>query len=358
MLSAFTEIKITDNPNQGRIKINEQLEYIFDNLGSGGTGSTIVGDSYWTAGTGQFSGTSIITKANKESGGSVTGDYSISIGKRVVVTAETAFATGYHNKAYGRGSFVYGLDNVSQEATSLCGGDYSISQGRGSIAIGYNAISHEWASQAIGYKVQTYGFASCAQGHSTVASGFCSHSQGYYTEASGEASFAGGLGNKKRKGLSNGISSFAFYQQKNETTQFGAQGDYSVVLGGTDNLASKSASVSIGGIRNSTKGNYSIALGGIDNGLKNDYTSSLASQNSIVLGQYASTIATSAVTINSNQCVAIACEGITTQQSNMVYLPAIKLTKTTTPPTPEDGTIYFDGITFWGRTSGKWEALN
>jgi hypothetical protein len=165
----------------------------------------------------------------------------------------------------------------------VASGDWSHAEGKGSIASGSGSHA-EGVSKAIGSR---------------------SHSQGFYTIASGEDSHAGGRGfSNSSNVVASGRTSFIHFELTNPFGDYGAYGDYSVILGGTNhNVLSGSTSSSI--------------LGGSNNTINSGTTNSTiigGSGNTINAGVTGSTI--------------LGGNNITATTSSTVYVPTLNIVTT------------------------------
>ncbi len=98
---------------------------------------------------------------------------------------------------------------------------------------------------AIGTQTTASGKQSFANGSDTLASGTSSHAEGEFTESSGVASHTGGKGNATLKLKASGNYTFNHSYQLSNTIQYDCAGDFSAILGGTDNNIDAAAENSI-----------------------------------------------------------------------------------------------------------------
>jgi phosphate acetyltransferase len=92
--------------------------------------------------------------------------------------------------------------------------------------------------------------------------------------------------------------------------------------------------------------NNSIVIDGpIQYDAAGDYSAILGGQNNNV-----DAAATNAVVIGGS--------GLNNTVANTVMVPAIVVASTTTPSSPQAGTIYFDGTHFYGYDGSNWKQLD
>lgn len=192
-------------------------------------------------------------------------------------------------------------------------GDYSFVSGLGntasgyiSLALGSIAAASGINSVAIGEQITASGDYSFACNYRATASGIYSHAEGSTCSATGTASHAEGEGNTA-------AADYSHVGGKGNIIQLGA--DYSAILGGTDNNidATGTNSIVIGGSTNSVSGINAGILGGT---------------------------------------------GLTNPVDNTIMVPALVLASTTTPTSPDLGTIYFNGTNFLGWNGSAWVQLD
>jgi hypothetical protein len=138
--------------------------------------------------------------------------------------------------------------------TTIASGQYSHAEGQITIASG------DW-SHAEGKGSIASGSASHAEGQSKSI-GSSSHSQGQNTISSGNYSHSGGKGfSNSSNVVASGRTSFVHFELTNPFGDYGAYGDYSVILGGTNhNVLSGSTSSSILGGSNNTISGFTDAM--------------------------------------------------------------------------------------------------
>lgn len=180
---------------------------------------------------------------------------------------------------------------VGSRVTGIDEGVYSISQGQA---------------------IEASGYTSFAQGNSVISNNDITYARGENVEALNKYSWVSGAGpSPARKIYSSGINSFVHQHYEDTVSSYGSSADYSVILGGTDNIIEG----------NSTR---SVILGGTTNKVNNGVV------NSVILGG----------------------DTQTATLSNTVYIPKIVLTETVASTTGIPGSIYYDGTNFYGVGSG------
>lgn len=151
---------------------------------------------------------------------------------------------------YG-GSFSAGYKTIASGSYSTASGSYTTASGYGSTAIGHNSIASGQYSYAEGETAVASGNVSHAEGFFTIASHKYAHAEGFVTRAENEGAHSGGRGYGSGGDYvfvtASGLSSFNHSYVTNNTDVTGATGDYSAILGGTDNSVTADNSVVLGG---------------------------------------------------------------------------------------------------------------
>ena len=403
----FTDRSLVDKAYVDSLTTSINLSGLTDttinNLSSGNTliysgGTWINGfmdSEFWTSGS---TGTgSITTKGNKDSGGDATGDHS--------------FAEGYNNVASGDKAHAEGQQTEASNTNSHSEGYYTEANGQNSHAEGYRCVADINQAHAEGNTTEANGLNSHSEGQRTKANGQNSHAEGYYTIANSNYSHTGGHGYNNYEIIADGESAFNHsYRDNNTPDVSGATGTYSVVLGGKNNSATGIGSFVVGGSGNTASGDNSCAEGnstiasgenshaegqgtisegqtshaqgigtrssGIashSGGYGNLTEMIIASGNAAfnhsvidfmvsnvsgVTGDYSAILGGKNHSCINDNSVILGGDTIVTGQDNMVYVPAVMLSTTTTPSSPEAGTIYFNGTNFLGYNGSTWVQLD
>jgi hypothetical protein len=211
------EILGSDNPNQGRIKINKNFDCVFSAITN-----TIANDTYVTGGTYNsltenidFSGTTLfpnfsvnvsalLDDTNTFTTGATLNGTILEFDRNDLLSAYTVdlnpALSGFVSTSYwvsgSTGNFsVKAINDSGIDATgdyshaigsdTLASGDYSHAEGLDTTASGYG-------SHAEGQLTLASGAYSHAQGEETIASGITSHAEGFQTIAGGTSSHAEG----------------------------------------------------------------------------------------------------------------------------------------------------------------------
>lgn len=165
-------------------------------------------------------------------------------------------------------------------------------------------------SIAQGTNISANGDTSFAQGNTATASGIYSRARGLNVEANAELAYISGRGGSSAyKLFSSGKNSFVHMYSTSTSAAYGSLADYSVILGGINH--------SIG-----TNSTSSVILGGTGSSIGTSIT------GSIVLGGVSQTAT----------------------EVNMVYVPRLTLTSTSSTLPTRTGAIYFNGSGFYGYT--------
>jgi len=139
--------------------------------------------SYWTAGTGIYSGTAITTIANRESGGDAFGINSVAFGQNSKASGDTSTSFGKNCTAYGKCSKIGGYKSSARGDYSNGFGYIVSARGRHSHAEGYRTIAglNDGSENDRGQH---------AEGGNTKAFGRFSHAGGSYTTVHSSNGFA------------------------------------------------------------------------------------------------------------------------------------------------------------------------
>ena len=258
---------------KGKLNIdNVGSETNISNLGIDIEGNVVYGvnsgiiNEYWTAGTGIYSGSAIITIVNKNNGGISTGNHSIAEGYKTTSTgiashsegSETiaernySYAEGYQTTASGNYSHAEGGLTMATNSYSHSEGNYTSAIGILSHAEGYYTIANaENTSHAEGGNTKAGGNNSHSQNFHTTANAPSSHSEGYLTSTNGFYSHIGGRGFSSSFPLKiHGFGGFNHSQKTDNNISYGnIIGENSAILGGINGSISSSAirSVVLGG---------------------------------------------------------------------------------------------------------------
>lgn len=298
------QVLSTDNPNEGRVKINNNFECLQDTVTNlqiaANTGTTIVSastninvslsysgsapvysvgvtnnplfsslsaSSYFVGSASlesYLTGSSVFTsgssgsysiKANNDSGLDATGDYSYVEGKGTIASGESSHAEGRFTVAGGLNAHAEGYNTSSTGINSHAEGGGTTAEGDQSHAEGDTSMALGTASHAEGQGTTAIGNDSHSEGTSTIANGTSSHAEGFSTTARGEYSHSEGSSttafgdSSHAEGggtISNGISSHS-------------EGDRTIASGDSSH-AEGSITTAIGASSHS-EGLYTTALG-------------------------------------------------------------------------------------------------
>jgi len=169
------------------------------------------------------------------------------------------------------------------------------------------------------------------------------------SSAAGEFSFAMGSGN-------NASGDYSFSHGINHTTS-----GYGATTFGVNNQTEGYGAMTAGRFSNST-GDYSYSFGlHCDNFAKYSGMFASTSCDFDASSSYVGAYNSNQIYIDNLSYVSVlASNGVTPSQSNMVYVPAIKLNLGTTPPSPQEGTVYFNTTDkhFYGYNGTTWVQLD
>ncbi len=352
---------------------------------------------------------------------SFAGGLGANISKTSLAHGTGAFAFYYQSDAmvqYGalaNYSVVLGGENNKTETgvnSVVIGGKTNTASGENSFSNGLSNSSTGKQSVSFGSSNEAQGDNSFTIGSSNISSGLNSVAIGNSTKSSGAYSFAGGQGNSTYQTEALGIGAFAFYRQSNTSNQYGATGDYSVVIGGENNKASGKSSITVGGENVKVSDDYSFAggygestiypttaagicsfafyenghgaqygalannsvvLGGVNglvestaiqSGIFCGFTNKIktGSQYSVINGgyenivdaDYSVVIGGSGNEVDGDYSAVIGGSGLTNSIANSVMVPTLRLENLSSAPASHtDGQLYFDGTHLYIYISGS-----
>ena len=213
------EVLSTDNPNEGRVKINSNFECLESSIYNlqveANTGSTVIlastniNTSLFYSGITPIYSISVVNDPifNSLSASSMSADtyYIGSTPLQLYLSGNSVFTSGSSGNYYIR---------ANNDSANSAVGNYSYSEGYGTTAIGNNSHAEGNDTTAVGSNshaegndtkaigdnshaegnlTKSIGVASHAEGNATTASGSSSHAEGAYTTSGGEASHAEGV---------------------------------------------------------------------------------------------------------------------------------------------------------------------
>jgi hypothetical protein len=160
-------------------------------------------------------------------------------GAQTISSGQASHSEGNLTTASGNQSHSEGFLTIASGTSAHAEGSVTRAGGQAAHAEGLSTIASGAGAHAEGSQTTASGEHSHAEGSLTTASGTQSHASGNYTLASGNFSHTSGAGyNDKTLGvkllLAAGDTSFAHFKITTSTINRGAQGDYSVILGGTN----------------------------------------------------------------------------------------------------------------------------
>jgi len=252
-------------------------------------GSAVIGSLIWSAGTGTNS--AVLKGSGGVASGTLSvsegisttasGDYSHAEGDGTTASGSFSHAEGLGTEASGITSHAEGINTIAsgnsahaEGATTVAGGSAAHAEGENTTANGVNAHAEGRGTTASGTYSHSEGQGttasgdrSHAEGNDTIASGDTSHAEGWLTIAGGDGSHAGGIGfGSSNLVVASGEGSFVHFGIDFNSGNLGANGDYSVILGGLnhDIGVGSTASVIVGGSGNTINNNIlrTVILGG------------------------------------------------------------------------------------------------
>jgi len=176
----------------GTSTVNSSSDLVWDNtnsrLGIGESSPSValhIAKTFGDGGLASFGGTG--ANAN-----TVTGDFSVAIGRQSEASGIYSFAVGNIATANSSSSIALGADTVAGAQGAFAGGYNSQALGQYSVALGHNSVARGNQAIALGYNSDAEGTASTTIGFDTNASGGYSFAGGFQSNASGTRSFAFG----------------------------------------------------------------------------------------------------------------------------------------------------------------------
>lgn len=318
------------------------------------TGTSSTTPNYWISGS---SGNHSIKTINSSSV-DATGDFAVAQGENTLASGQASHAEGNDAIASGNNSHAEGNSTISSGDDSHAEGDSSVSSGNVSHAEGLQAtasgnnshaegdttVASGLTSHAEGRGAVAGGYASHAEGRDTYAFGDFSHSEGTGTYALGSTSHAQNVGNKATGNnshaggfgvVASGMTSFAHFHSTNPL--YGANSDFSAILGGEENNmdSNSEGSVLLGGASNiiyNTKN--SAIIGGRDNNFIHTGITSI--KNSVIIGG----------------------DSLTGKNENTVYVPYLNVNNVPGGTPVANLAITSDGLVITGGTSGGGAGFN